>query len=82
MKKTRNLIGDRVKQARNNCKPKITQIDLLARLEIRGIVLNETAISKIEAKTRPVTDIELVAIAESLEVAVNWLLGLKDASQT
>lgn len=77
MKKIRNLIGDKVKQARNSCKPKITQIDLLARLAIKGIELNETAISKIEAKTRPVTDIELVAIAESLEVSVNWLLNLE-----
>ncbi len=77
MKKIRNLIGDKVKQARNSYKPKITQIDLLARLAIKGIELNETAISKIEAKTRPVTDIELVAIAESLEVTVNWLLNLE-----
>jgi hypothetical protein len=78
MKKDRNLIGDRVKQARTSCRPKITQNDLLARLEIRGIILNETAISKIEAKTRPVTDIELVAIAESLDVTVNWLLGIRN----
>lgn len=80
MKKERNLIGDKVKQARTNCIPKITQNDLLARLEIRGIILNETAISKIEAKTRPVTDIELVAIAASLDVTVNWLLGIKDVA--
>lgn len=72
----KNLIGDRVRQARLDNNPKIKQLELIARLAVRGIQLNETAISKIEAKIRPVTDIELVAIAESLDVSVNWLLGL------
>jgi len=43
---------------------------------VRGIELERTSISKMEAKTRPVTDIELVAIADSLGVCVLWLLGL------
>jgi len=71
------LIGERLKQARHKSKPKITQIDLLARLAVRGIELEKTTISKIEAKTRPVTDIELVAIADALGVSVLWLLGLE-----
>jgi len=71
----KNLIGDRVRQARHKAKPKITQKDLLARLAVRGIELEKTTISKIEAKTRPVTDIELVAIADALGVSVLWLLG-------
>lgn len=75
IKKDRNLIGDRVRQARHAANPKITQEDLLARLEVRGIVLERTAISKIEAKTRPVTDIELVTIAEALGVGILWLLS-------
>ncbi|GAB6087236.1 helix-turn-helix domain-containing protein [Alkaliphilus crotonatoxidans] len=72
--KQRNLIGNRVRQARHNSKPKITQTDLLARLAVRGIELEKTTISKIEAKTRPVTDIELVALAEALGVSILWLL--------
>lgn len=71
----RNLIGDRVKQAREKAKPKITQLDLIARLAVRGIDLEKTAISKIEAKTRPVTDKELVEIADALGVGILWLLG-------
>lgn len=74
--KERNLIGDRVRQARLKSKPKITQTDLLARLAVRGIDLEKTTISKIEAKKRPVTDVELVAIADALEVNVLWLLKL------
>ncbi|WP_041701834.1 helix-turn-helix domain-containing protein [Gottschalkia acidurici] len=73
----RNLIGDRVRQARHKVKPKVTQTDLLARLAVRGIELEKTTISKIESKTRPVTDIELVAIADSLGVSVLWLLNME-----
>lgn len=73
--KNRNLIGDRVRQARYSASPKITQSDLLARLDLRGIALEKTAISKIEAKTRPITDIELVALADALGVSILWLLG-------
>lgn len=72
----KNLIGDRVRQARHKAKPKVTQTDLLARLAVRGIELEKTTISKIEAKTRPVTDIELVTIADALGVSVLWLLGM------
>ena len=75
LSKQRNLIGDRVRQARLKAKPKITQTDLLARLAIRSVELENTTISKIEAKTRPVTDIELVAIADALGVSILWLLG-------
>jgi hypothetical protein len=71
----RNLIGDKVKQARKKAKPNVTQLDLIARLETKGIHLEATAVSKIEAKTRPVTDIELVAISEALGVSLMWLLG-------
>ena len=73
-KAQRNLIGDKVKQARNKSKPKVTQMDLIARLAICGIELEKTSVSKIEAKTRPVSDIKLVAIAEALRVSVMWLL--------
>jgi transcriptional regulator with XRE-family HTH domain len=71
----RNLIGDRVRIARHSANPKITQNDLLARLDIIGIAFEKTTISKIEAKTRPVTDVELVAIAEALGVSILWLLS-------
>ena len=76
-KNEKNLIGSRVREARHKSKPKITQTDLLARLAVRGIELEKTTISKIEAKNRPVTDIELVAIADALGVSVLWLLGLE-----
>lgn len=73
----RNLIGPRVREARERANPKVTQSDLLARLAVRGLELEKTTISKIEAQTRPVTDIELVAISDSLGVSILWLLNLE-----
>lgn len=75
--KKRNLVGNRIRQARHQAKPKITQKELLARLAVRGIELDNTAISKIESQTRSVTDIELVGIADSLKVSILWLLGIE-----
>lgn len=75
---SKNLIGDKVKLARHKYKPKVTQLDLIARLSVRGLNLEKTAISKIELKTRPVTDIELVAIADALNVSILWLLDKED----
>ncbi|MCL2083874.1 MAG: helix-turn-helix domain-containing protein [Oscillospiraceae bacterium] len=71
---SKNLIGKRVREARLREKPKITQSDLIARLEVREIYLDKTAVSKIEAGTRPVSDKELVAIAAALRVTPQWLL--------
>ena len=51
--KNRNLIGDRIKIAREQSKPKVTQTDLIARLAVRGITLEKTSILKIETKTHP-----------------------------
>ena len=73
-----NLIGARVKEVRTKSIPKVTQADLIARLGTRGIELEKTAMSKIESRTRPVSDFELVAIADALNVSVLWLLGIRD----
>jgi hypothetical protein len=74
---SKNIIGKKVREARLKSKPKITQRDLLARLELREIYMNDTAISKIEAGTRPVSDKELVAVADALRVTPHWLLGIE-----
>lgn len=81
MSELKNNIGGRLREARLKTKPKTTQIELIARLELRGIYLNETAISKIEAGKRPVNDLELVSLARSLNVTLNWLTSFDDDSQ-
>jgi transcriptional regulator with XRE-family HTH domain len=74
----RNLIGDRVKIVREKHNPRITQDDLSARLIVKGVDLSRSSIAKIESKVRPVTDIQLLAIADALKVEVTWLLGIHD----
>ena len=71
----RNIIGERVRLARERAKPLITQTDLAARLQIEGLQLERVTISKIETGYREVTDVETVAVAKALSVTVSWLLG-------
>ena len=70
----RNLIGARVTQARLSLGMK--QVELLAKLQLAGVDMSIPALSLLEGQKRPVTDIELVALAEILRVSVPWLLGL------
>jgi len=83
MKKThqrteRNLVGRRIRQARLKCSPPVSQDDLTGRLAARGIVLDQTAISRIENQTRYLMDYEVAAIAKCLKVSVAWLFGEAD----
>jgi len=71
----RNIIGERVRLARERAKPLITQADLAARLQVEGLRLERVTISKIETGYREVTDVEAMAIAKTLGVTVGWLLG-------
>lgn len=71
----RNLIGRRIRLARLKCSPTVSQDDLAGRLAARGIVLDQTAISRIENQTRYLMDYEIAAIAKSLKVSVGWLFG-------
>lgn len=69
----RNLIGARVTEARNAQGMK--QIELLAKLQLSGIDISSPALSLLEGQKRPVSDIELNALATILNVSVEWLLG-------
>lgn len=71
----KNLIGPKVRAARQNAEPPVSQDQLAGQLARRKIALDRTAISRIESQDRQVTDYELVAIAKSLKVSVDYLLG-------
>ena len=71
----RNIVGARVRQARKSAKPPITQIDLVARLQLLGMMIDQSGLSKLENGRRPVSDIEVVALAEALKASVKWLLS-------
>ena len=71
----RNLVNTRVREARKSAKPPITQVDLVARLQLLGMMIGQSGLSKIESGHRPVSDKEVVALAKGLKVSVSWLLG-------
>jgi hypothetical protein len=73
-----NLVGERVKEARANSQPPITQQELSKRLFKLGVSIDRSGIAKIETGIRGVLDFELVALSKALNVKVPWLLGSKD----
>jgi len=69
----RNIIGARVNEARKNIGMK--QVELLTRLQTSGVDISIPALSLLEGQKRPVSDIELDALADVLGVSVDWLMG-------
>jgi len=67
----RNIIGSHVRRARKALK--ITQRDLVAQLQVLGIKIDQAGLSRLENCNRPVTDIEVAAIAKILKVPVSRL---------
>jgi len=75
----RNVVGPRVRRARRAAKPRITQRDLVARLQVLGVMIDQSGLSKIENGQRPVSDMEVVALARALKVSPVSLLEEHDA---
>ena len=73
----RNVVGRRIKEARLKQKPPVSQEDLAARMAVRGVYFDRSAISRMEAQKRFVRDYEIVAIADALKVPISWLFGGK-----
>lgn len=77
----RNVVGSRVRQARGQATPRVSQVDLAARLQVLGLRIDQSAVSKIEQGHRPVLDLEVVALAKALKVSASWLLGEVNAPE-
>ena len=73
---SRNIAGAKVEQRRKAIGMK--QKDLLTQLQVRGVDLNASGLSKLEGQIRSINDYELIAIADVLGVSVNWLLGIEE----
>ena len=69
----RNIVGARVTQIRKE--RGMRQNELLAKLQLAGVDISSPALSLLEGQKRPVSDIELNALATILDVSVDWLLG-------
>lgn len=67
-----------MRRARLKSTPPITQDDLAGRLARQEILLDRSAISRIESQSRYVMDYEAKAIARALKVSVAWLFGEAD----
>jgi hypothetical protein len=68
-----NVIGPSIRRLRQKARPRITHMDLVARLEILGVPLGEPALSKIENQQRAVLDYEVRAFAQALSVPLESL---------
>lgn len=66
-----NLIGDHVRAFRK--KKRMSQQALSNKLELLGVYVCRGSVSRIEDKSRTVTDIELYGIAEVLGVGIEEL---------
>ena len=73
---SKNLVCARVESARKSQGMK--QKELLAQLQVRGVDLNASGLSKLEGQLRFVTDVELLALSDILNVSVDWLLTGKE----
>lgn len=71
----KNIIGQKVEARRKEIGMK--QRDLLTQLQIKGIEINASGLSKIEGQLRTVNDYELKAIAEVIGMSLNELLDIK-----
>ena len=68
-----NMIGDMVKKYRKA--KKMSQQKLSNKLELLGVYICRGSVSRIEDKSRTVTDIELYALAKVLGIEVNDLFN-------
>lgn len=68
----KNLCGQWVKECRKQMK--MTQTELVARVQLNGVMLDQKAISRIELQERIVTDYELWVLAKVLKTDIKQLL--------
>ena len=68
-----NLVGPAVRRVRRSKNPRVTLDDLSARLEICGISLSRSILSRIENQQRSVLDYEVIGLAHALGVPLEVL---------
>lgn len=69
-----NKAGDRIRIARAMQKPKMTQDDLVAQMQLADHHMSKNILSRIETGERYVTDLELISFSKILKVSTSWLL--------
>ncbi|EHR7860113.1 TPA: helix-turn-helix transcriptional regulator [Vibrio parahaemolyticus] len=69
-----NVTGKKIREIRKS--KKITQIDMIARLQLSGLDMSRSTYSKVELEIRQVRDFELIAFAKALKVDVSEFFDL------
>ena len=67
-----NIVAQRVRQAREEAG--LTQDQLVARLQVMEVNIDQQALSRIELNLRLVRDYELLYLAKALKKDPNWFL--------
>ena len=67
-----NLVGKNVRKIRKQ--KRMSQQELSAKLELMSVYICRGSISRLEDQTRTVTDIELYALSQALQVSFDELL--------
>ena len=70
-----NICGENVYRIRKLQSPKMSQRILAEKLQLYGLDVDKNAIQRIESGQRFVTDIELVALKEVMQVELHELLS-------
>ena len=65
----KNIVGYNIKKLR--CSNNLSQKEVIARLHLLGVKLDEIKLSRIEHLKRPVLDYELLAFSKALNVDIN-----------
>ena len=71
-----NMVGNNIKKLREQ--KKLSQQELADKLELMAIYVCRGSISRIEDKSRTVTDIELYGIAKVLNVTIDELYEINN----
>ncbi len=69
----KNISGARIEAIRKE--KGIKQVEMIESLALQGVDITSSGLSKIEGQHRGINDYELLAIANTLDVSIDELLG-------
>ena len=69
----KNISGAKIEQLRKQQDMK--QVTLVAKMQLMGVDINPSSLSKLEGQTRVATDIELRAIAKIFGITIDSLIN-------
>jgi len=74
-RKPKNEIGPTIRKLRYARRVPMSQEELVAKLQLRGITIDRSALVRIEGQERSVRDVEIIALASALRVPIERLFG-------